>query len=121
MRKTKKSGACSDSAGTEHAPACGETAMVMRGCACRVPQGPSRRAFLTAAAGAALARGPASAQAPRRVDVHHHLAPPRWIAEVVRGRNTGQRPLADWTPQRSLDDMDRGGGATAGVSISEAR
>ena len=93
--------------------------MVMSGCACCVAQGPSRRAFLTAAAGAALALGPAAAQAPRRVDVHHHLAPPRWIAEVVRGRNTGQRPLADWTPQRSLDDMDRGGVATAVVSISE--
>jgi len=93
--------------------------MVMRGCACCVAQGPSRRAFLTAAAGAALALGPASAQAPRRIDVHHHLAPPRWIAEVVRGRNTGQRPLADWTPQRSLDDMDRAGVATAIVSISE--
>jgi predicted TIM-barrel fold metal-dependent hydrolase len=63
---------------------------------------------------------PAAAQAPaRRIDVHHHLAPPRWIADVVVGRNTGQRPLADWTPQRSIEDMDRGGVATSIVSISE--
>jgi predicted TIM-barrel fold metal-dependent hydrolase len=75
------------------------------------------------AAGAGLALGLSSAVAqsgtPRRIDVHHHLAPPRWITEVVLGRNTGQRPLADWTPQRSIEDMDRGGVATAITSISE--
>jgi predicted TIM-barrel fold metal-dependent hydrolase len=83
----------------------------------------SRRKFLAEglAAGAALGVGAATvaAQTPGRIDVHHHLAPPRWIADVVLGRNTGQRPLADWTPQRSIEDMDRGGVATAIVSISE--
>jgi predicted TIM-barrel fold metal-dependent hydrolase len=84
----------------------------------------SRRGFLAEglAAGAALGVGAATAAAqdnPRRIDVHHHLAPPRWITDVVLGRNTGQRPLADWTPQRSIEDMDKGGVATAIVSISE--
>ena len=95
------------------------------GCACCArphAAGMSRRRFLAQglAAGAALRVGTAAAQDnPRRIDVHHHLAPPRWIAEVVRGRNTGQRPLADWTPQRSIEDMDKGGVATSIVSISE--
>src|ERR1700688_1156915 len=95
-----------------------------RRCACCAPPRPagaiSRRAFLggavaaTAAAAGVLAVGSAGAQtSPGRIDVHHHLAPPRWIAEVVLGRNTGQRPLADWTPQRSIEDMDRGGVATS--------
>jgi predicted TIM-barrel fold metal-dependent hydrolase len=85
----------------------------------------SRRRFLAdgIAAGAALGLGVSAAAAqgdkPHRIDVHHHLAPPRWIADVVVGRKTGQRPLADWTPQRSIEDMDRGGVATSMVSISE--
>lgn len=85
----------------------------------------SRRRFIAGgvAAGAALTLGdaPSAAQSakPHLIDVHHHLAPPRWITDVVLGRNTGQRPLADWTPQRSIEDMDRGGVATAIVSISE--
>src|SRR5689334_17920645 len=98
-----------------------------RGCACCArPRavGMSRRSFLAEglAAGAVLGAGAATTVAqenPRRIDVHHHLAPPRWIADVVLGRNTGQRPLADWTPQRSIEDMDKGGVATAVVSISE--
>jgi predicted TIM-barrel fold metal-dependent hydrolase len=99
------------------------------GCACCAPPQEagrvSRRRFLAGgiAAGAALGLGVSAAAAqsdkPHRIDVHHHLAPPRWIADVVVGRKTGQRPLADWTPQRSIEDMDRGGVATSIVSISE--
>lgn len=94
-----------------------------RRCACCAPSGSaggiSRRAFLAEgiAAGAALGLGVSGAAAqadkPHRIDVHHHLAPPRWIADVVVGRKTGQRPLADWTPQRSIEDMDQAGVATA--------
>jgi 6-methylsalicylate decarboxylase len=98
-----------------------------RECACCAPSvaaaGVSRRRFLAEGVAAGLALGLSSAGAqtpkPHRIDVHHHLAPPRWIADVVIGRNTGQRPLADWTPQRSIEDMDRGGVATSIVSISE--
>jgi len=51
--------------------------------------------------------------------VHHHLAPPKWIADVVVGRKTGQRPLANWTPAKAIEDMDKGGVATSVTSISE--
>src|SRR5262249_42583663 len=97
-----------------------------RQCACCAASvDPSRRRLLAGglAAGASLGLGDGHARAqstqPRLIDVHHHLAPPRWITDVVLGRNTGQRPLADWTPQRSIEGMDRDGVATSIVSISE--
>ena len=55
---------------------------------------------------------------PFRVDVHHHLAPPGFIREIV-ARKTGQIPLMEWTPAKSVDAMDKAGIATSMVSISE--
>ena len=89
----------------------------------------SRREFLIglSALGAAamvpkalsVAQTPAAAPArPFRIDTHHHFSPPGFVAEIV-ARNTGQRPLMEWTVQKSLEDMDKGGVATAIVSISE--
>jgi predicted TIM-barrel fold metal-dependent hydrolase len=60
-----------------------------------------------------------SAADPGIIDTHHHLAPPRWIADVVIGRKTGQRPLADWTPAKAIEAMDSDGVATSITSISE--
>jgi predicted TIM-barrel fold metal-dependent hydrolase len=53
----------------------------------------------------------------RRIDVHHHFAPPAWIAEV-KGRPLLQPANTAWTPARSIEDMDRGGVAAAMVSIT---
>lgn len=53
----------------------------------------------------------------RRIDVHHHFAPPAWIAEV-RGRPLLQAANTAWTPAKSIDDMDKGGTATALVSVT---
>ena len=55
---------------------------------------------------------------PRWIDVHHHIAPPRYVAELV-ARRIGPRHLVDWSVAKSLDDMDRGGIATAITSITE--
>jgi predicted TIM-barrel fold metal-dependent hydrolase len=55
---------------------------------------------------------------PFRIDVHHHLSSPGFIAEIS-GRRTGQVPLMKWTVAQSLDDMDKGGVATSILSISE--
>jgi predicted TIM-barrel fold metal-dependent hydrolase len=90
---------------------------------------PSRRGFLksAAAAGTALslpawAQGTAQAQTPlsagKRIDVHHHFSPPNYIPELVK-RQTNQKPLEEWTTQKSLDIMGKAGIATAMVSISE--
>jgi len=84
----------------------------------------SRRAFLSlCAAGSAaapfggrlLAQGRPSAR--RRIDVHHHFAPPAWVTEV-KGRPLLQAANTAWTPEKSIDDMDRGDVAAAMVSIT---
>ncbi len=56
--------------------------------------------------------------APFRIDVHHHLAPPGFVREIT-ARNTGQRPLMEWTPAKSIEAMDKAGIATSMTSISE--
>jgi len=54
---------------------------------------------------------------PNRIDIHHHFAPPAWLAEV-KGRPLLQAANTTWTVAKSLDDMDRGGVAAAVVSIT---
>jgi len=80
-----------------------------------------RRGFLGAAAGLGLAAlaGGAHAQAPQpfRVDVHHHLYPPDYLAGL--GRHLKVPPvMSAWTPERSLGQMDRAGIRTAMLSIT---
>lgn len=54
--------------------------------------------------------------APYRIDVHHHPSPPSYLsARFARDKQYG--PQKDWTVARSLDDMDRGGVATAMLSL----
>jgi predicted TIM-barrel fold metal-dependent hydrolase len=87
----------------------------------------ARRTFLAniASLGLAAAGGerlaafaqPAVASTPHRIDVHHHFAPPAWVAEV-KGRPLLQTANTTWTPSRSIEDMDRGGVAAAVVSIT---
>ena len=52
-----------------------------------------------------------------RIDVHHHVAPPKWLAEVI-GRDLLQPATRNWTAEKSLEDMDKGGVAAAVVSIT---
>jgi 6-methylsalicylate decarboxylase len=61
--------------------------------------------------------GQASPARPNRIDIHHHFAPPAWVAEV-KGRPLLQPANTRWTPMQSLDDMDRGGVAAAVISIT---
>lgn len=56
-----------------------------------------------------------------RIDVHHHILPPDYVAQVGDGKIApisvaGKTP--DWTPDRSIEVMDRHGIATAVTSIS---
>lgn len=55
---------------------------------------------------------------PWRIDVHHHVSPPAFIAKIV-ALKTGQTPLIDWVPQQSIEDMDRGAVQVAILSVSE--
>jgi predicted TIM-barrel fold metal-dependent hydrolase len=88
-----------------------------------------RRSFLTAAIAslgvAATAWRPrlaAAAQASAtdtkyRIDVHHHFAPPTWVA-AMKGNPLLQAPNTSWTPEKSIEDLDRGGGSAAVLSIT---
>ena len=60
---------------------------------------------------------------PHRIDTHHHILPPKWLAEER------ERILADaqaipveqqlgWTPQGAVEAMDAAGTATAIISVS---
>jgi predicted TIM-barrel fold metal-dependent hydrolase len=59
---------------------------------------------------------------PRRVDTHHHIYPPVYLAEAGEHLRTVTHAfyprLMKWTPAESLDAMDKAGIATAIVSIS---
>ena len=83
-----------------------------------------RRTFLAAAVGVAAAPccpfiggSTLEAQAAKWIDLHHHFAPPAWVDDV-RGKPLLQPANTRWTPQQSLEDMDRGGVAAAVVSIT---
>ncbi|HKU98770.1 MAG TPA: amidohydrolase family protein [Vineibacter sp.] len=59
---------------------------------------------------------PALAQAkPHRIDVHHHLSPPPWVSALKLAK-LDTPPVNNWTPQKSLEDMDKAGVATAMTS-----
>src|SRR5512144_535891 len=84
-----------------------------------------RRSFLAAALGAAVvpyrtlvgqAAQPATAGR-GWIDLHHHFAPPAWVNDV-RGKPLLQPANTRWTPEQSIEDMDRGGVAAAVVSIT---
>src|SRR5215470_6132524 len=84
----------------------------------------SRRDFVIGGI-AALALGAAAstgmparllAQAkPHRIDTHHHLSPPAWV-DALKKAGLDTPPVTSWTPQRSLDDMDKAGVATSILS-----
>ena len=49
---------------------------------------------------------------PHRIDVHHHIVPPSWLAAMdIIGRTDPM--IGGWSVQKSLDDMDKGGVAIA--------
>jgi predicted TIM-barrel fold metal-dependent hydrolase len=88
----------------------------------------SRRHFMQGIAGAAvvtaaglghLQRAMAQAADAKayRIDVHHHLSPPTYIAASNAG-NFGDRLMKDWTVEKSLHDMDQAGVAVAMLSIT---
>ena len=88
-----------------------------------------RRALLLGAAGALAGCAAPPARRPSadsaldlgptagRIDVHHHLSPPGWVA-ALRAQGQVDPLVASWTPQRSLADMDRAGVVHAVLSIT---
>jgi predicted TIM-barrel fold metal-dependent hydrolase len=68
---------------------------------------------------AAMGRLPVMAQsagaAPHRIDVHHHFLPPKHL-ERIRALRESSRP-PQWSPELSLEQMEKNGVATAISSI----
>ncbi|HEX5211306.1 MAG TPA: amidohydrolase family protein [Pseudolabrys sp.] len=92
---------------------------LLRGCACcDAGSSLSRRSFIAqaVAAGTAMALTPAQADEKlTKIDVHHHFAPD-FHRDAVSARRGGLR-WPKWSPQMSLDDMDKNGIATAMLSV----
>ena len=99
----------------------GPSRRLLRSCACcDFGSSLTRRSFLAqaVAAGAATALPSIQAQAedkPTKIDVHHHFAPD-FHRDAVSARRGGLR-WPKWSPQMSLDDMDKNGIATAMLSV----
>lgn len=98
----------------------------MHGCAPSACGCGSRRGFLKSfaatGAAAALSRRAAWAQEPaakkpHRIDMHHHFFPPDLIAEFEKVKERVAGVAKSWSVARTLDQMDRGGVATAMLSI----
>jgi predicted TIM-barrel fold metal-dependent hydrolase len=83
----------------------------------------SRRSFLggaatlgaLAASTTGLARRVRAQAKPHRIDVHHHVSPPTWL-DAVKKAKLDFPPAVNWSPQKSIEDMDKGGVATSIVS-----
>lgn len=83
---------------------------------------PNRRTVLEGlavlGAGALLPRnGPAAEEQKTIIDVHHHLYPPTYVTELGRANQT-LAAAKEWSPERSLEDMDKAGVATSITSIT---
>jgi predicted TIM-barrel fold metal-dependent hydrolase len=52
---------------------------------------------------------------PHRIDVHHHIVSLGFVAEL---KSLLQPPTLNWTPERSIEDMDKAGVATAITSVT---
>ena len=107
--------------------------LMYRGCACcegstlSLPGAALNRRNFMAGAAAMAALGlagseRAAAQAtepakPYRIDVHHHLSPPTYIAASNAGY-FGDPLMKNWTPEKTIADMDKAGVAVAMLSVT---
>jgi len=86
---------------------------------------PSRRSFmlgagalaLTAATGGGRAVAQSAEAKPFRIDVHHHLSPPTYVT-ASNESGFGDALMKNWTIEKTLDDMDKAGTATAMLSVT---
>jgi predicted TIM-barrel fold metal-dependent hydrolase len=53
-----------------------------------------------------------------RIDTHHHVFPPPYIAALAAGKQDSQIATA-WSVARTLEDMERGGVATSILSVTQ--
>ncbi|MCK8782857.1 amidohydrolase [Roseomonas sp. NAR14] len=93
-------------------------------CACLMPRRALLRGAAAALGAATLPAIPAGAQAParpgpgqRRIDIHHHLTPPAYRDAALAKLDLP--PVArNWTPARTIEDLDRAGIDVAILSVT---
>jgi len=78
----------------------------------------SRRAALRAVCSGWAASVWPQPESPRRLDVHHHFASPRYKAMLAEAKRQGWDTFQPWDAKRDIDAMDQGGVATAFLSVS---
>ena len=66
----------------------------------------------------AVQTGSAAATKPYRIDTHHHFSIPKLYAQST-AKGVNHPGLQDWTPEKSLEEMDKGGVATSIISVSD--
>ncbi len=77
-----------------------------RNCLC------GRRHLFLGSLAAAFAPTAMAADKPHRIDVHHHIVPPTWYAALKQAK-LDNGPMANWSPAKSIEDMDAAGIATS--------
>jgi 6-methylsalicylate decarboxylase len=75
----------------------------------------SRRRFVAGVAACCTCASAFAQGGPHRIDVHHHIVAPAWL-EALRKVKLDTPPIDNWTPGRSIEDMDKAGVATAVTS-----
>ena len=57
---------------------------------------------------------------PMRIDLHHHFLPPAYMAEEQKRTSVthGNTNMLSWTPEKSLEEMDKAGISFAFASTS---
>lgn len=78
----------------------------------------SRRAVIAAACGTWSANLWAQPPGPRRLDVHHHFASPGYKMMLAEAKRQGWDTFQPYDPKQDIEAMDRGGVATAFLSVS---
>ena len=56
---------------------------------------------------------------PHRIDIHHHLMPPKYVAETMSLRAGAGDVSPAWSPERSIEHMDQHGIATSVTSLMQ--
>ena len=69
--------------------------------------------------GQALAPQAAPAAGARRIDVHAHFASPTWNKKNIDSKRAGFQQLANWTPAKAIEEMDKAGVQTAILSSTQ--
>jgi len=81
----------------------------------------SRRQLLLGSAALAVLSRAVAAPGRRVIDVHHHYFSPDYLkraGDEVSARSKGYQQVLQWAPDRSLEEMNSGGVATAVLSMS---